>query len=101
MTVDEYKDKINGLVSNPDTAATEALSLIDEITKDIGELGAAKTSVSELQAKVADLQDTNMKLYMNIAGGTSDDDEHEDEPAEGPAVIDEFMDMLFKEEGDE
>ena len=100
MTVDEYKDKINGLVSNPDTAATEALSLIDEITKDLGELGAAKTSVSELQAKVADLQDTNMKLYMNIAGATSDD-EPEDEPAEGPAVIDEFMDMLFKEEGDE
>ena len=100
MTVDEYKDKINGLVSNPDTAATEALSLIDEITKDIGELGAAKTSVSELQAKVADLQDTNMKLYMNIAGGSSDD-EPDDEPAEGPAVIDEFMDMLFKEEGDE
>ena len=100
MTVDEYKDKINGLVSNPDTAATEALSLIDEITKDIGELGAAKTSVSELQAKVADLQDTNMKLYMNIAGGSSDD-EPEDEPAEGAAVIDEFMDMLFKEEGDE
>ena len=100
MTVDEDKDKINGLVSNPDTAATEALSLIDEITKDIGELGAAKTSVSELQAKVADLQDTNMKLYMNIAGGPSDDDQ-EDEPAEGPAVIDEFMDMLFKEEGDE
>ena len=100
MTVDEYKDKINGLVSNPDTAATEALSLIDEITKDLGELGAAKTSVSELQAKVADLQDTNMKLYMNIAGGPSDD-EQEDEPAEGPAVIDEFMDMLFKEEGDE
>ena len=100
MTVDEYKDKINGLVSNPDTAATEALSLIDEITKDLGELGAAKTSVSELQAKVADLQDTNMKLYMNIAGGTSDD-ETDDEPAEGPAVIDEFMDMLFKEEGDE
>ena len=100
MTVDEYKDKINGLVSNPDTAATEALSLIDEITKDLGELGAAKTSVSELQAKVADLQDTNMKLYMNIAGGTSDD-EPEDKPAEGPAVIDEFMDMLFKEEGDE
>ena len=100
MTVDEYKDKINGLVSNPDTAATEALSLIDEITKDLGELGAAKASVSELQAKVADLQDTNMKLYMNIAGGPSDDDQ-EDEPAEGPAVIDEFMDMLFKEEGDE
>ena len=100
MTVDEYKDKINGLVSNPDTAATEALSLIDEITKDLGELGAAKTSVSELQAKVADLQDTNMKLYMNIAGGSSDD-EPEDEPAEGTAVIDEFMDMLFKEEGDE
>ena len=100
MTVDEYKDKINGLVSNPDTAATEALSLIDEITKDLGELGAAKTSVSELQAKVAYLQDTNMKLYMNIAGGPSDDDQ-EDEPAEGPAVIDEFMDMLFKEEGDE
>ena len=100
MTVDEYKDKINGLVSNPDTAATEALSLIDVITKDLGELGAAKTSVSELQAKVADLQDTNMKLYMNIAGGPSDDDQ-EDEPAEGPAVIDEFMDMLFKEEGDE
>ena len=100
MTVDEYKDKINGLVSNPDTAATEALSLIDEITKDLGELGAAKTSVSELQAKVADLQDTNMKLYMNIAGGSSDD-EPDDEPAEGPAVIDEFMDMLFKEEGDE
>ena len=100
MTVDEYKDKINGLVSNPDTAATEALSLIDEITKDLGELGAAKTSVSELQAKVADLQDTNMKLYMNIAGGSSYD-EPEDEPAEGPAVIDEFMDMLFKEEGDE
>ena len=100
MTVDEYKDKINGLVSNPDTAATEALSLIDEITKDLGELGAAKTSVSELQAKVADLQDTNMKLYMNIAGGPSDDDQ-EDEPAEGPAVIEEFMDMLCKEEGDE
>ena len=37
-----------------------------------------------------------MKLYLSVTGTSTEDDE-DDEPAEGTAVVDELMDALFSE----
>ena len=97
MTLDEYKEKINGIISNPDTAPATAAEVLKEIEIDLGAKDASDTKVSELETKVADLQDTNMKLYLNVTGA-EDTVEADEEPATGLGVIDEFIDKMLKEE---
>lgn len=95
MTIDEYKEKINEIVSNPDTAPATAAEVLKEIEIDLGAKTTADEKVAELESKVTDLQDTNMKLYLNVTGA-EDTAADEDEPATGLGVIDEFIDKVLK-----
>lgn len=97
MKYDEYEEKINEVLSNPDTALTEISSVLEELKGDLETLEALSVKVEEQDGRIRDLQDTNMKLYLNQGGGEVEQEE-EDEPAEGMAVIDEFMEELFEEE---
>lgn len=96
MTYEEYEKRINGALANADTAPTEFVDILSELKTDLTAKDAVEREKTELQTRVRDLQDTNMKLYLSVTG-TSDEDEEEDEPAEGTAVVDELMDKLFKE----
>lgn len=96
MTYEEYEKRINGALANPDTAPTEFVNIMSELKTDLTAKDALETEKTELETRVRDLQDTNMKLYLSVTG-TSDEDEEEDEPAEGTDVVDELMDKLFKE----
>lgn len=100
MKYDEYETKINEVLSNPDTALTEISSVLEELKGDLETLEALSAKVEEQDGRIRDLQDTNMKLYLNQGGGEVEQEE-EDEPAEGMAVIDEFMEELFEEEEEE
>ena len=96
MTYEEYEKRINGALANPDTAPTEFVNILSELKTDLTAKDTLETEKTELETRVRDLQDTNMKLYLSVTGN-SDGDEEEDEPAEGTAVVDELMDKLFKE----
>lgn len=96
MTYEEYEKRINGALANVDTAPTEFVNILSELKTDLTAKETLETEKTELETRVRDLQDTNMKLYLSVTG-TSDEDEEEDEPAEGTAVVDELMDKLFKE----
>ena len=96
MTYEEYEKRINGALANADTAPTEFVNILSDLKTDLAAKEALETEKTELETRVRDLQDTNMKLYLSVTGN-SDEDEEEDEPAEGTAVVDELMDKLFKE----
>lgn len=95
MTYEEYEKRINAALSNADTAPTEFVDILSELKTDLTAKDALETEKTELETRVRDLQDTNMKLYLSVTG-TSDEEEDE-EPAEGTAVVDELMEKLFKE----
>lgn len=96
MTYEEYEKRINGALANPDTAPTEFVNILSDLKTDLTAKDTLETEKTELETRVRDLQDTNMKLYLSVTGN-SDEDEEEDEPAEGTDVVDELMDKLFKE----
>ncbi len=96
MTYEEYEKRINGALANPDTAPTEFVNILSDLKTDLTAKDTLETEKTELETRVRDLQDTNMKLYLSVTG-TSDEDEEEDEPSEGTDVVDELMDKLFKE----
>ena len=98
MTYEEYEKRINGALANPDTAPTEFVNILSELQTDLTAKDTLETEKTELETRVRDLQDTNMKLYLSVTGKSDGDgDGEEDEPAEGTAVVDELMDKLFKE----
>ena len=99
MTYEQYEERINKALTNADTAPTEFVNILSELKTDLTAKDTLETEKSELETRVRDLQDTNMKLYLSVTGN-SDEEEDEDEPAEGTAVVDELMDALFKESED-
>lgn len=99
MTYEQYEERINNALANADTAPTEFVNILSELRTDLTAKDTLETEKTELETRVRDLQDTNMKLYLSVTGN-SDEDEDEDEPAEGTAVVDELMDALFKESED-
>ena len=100
MTYEQYEERINNALANADTAPTEFVNILSELKTDLTAKDTLETEKSELETRVRDLQDTNMKLYLSVTGTSSEDDDEEDEPAEGTAVVDELMDALFKESED-
>lgn len=96
MTYEEYEKRINGALANPDTSPTEFVNILSDLKTDLTAKDTLETEKTELETRVRDLQDTNMKLYLSVSGH-SDDEDDEDEPAEGTAVVDELMEKLFKE----
>lgn len=100
MTYEQYEQRINNALANADTAPTEFVNILSELRTDLTAKDTLETEKAELETRVRDLQDTNMKLYLSVTGTSSEGDDEDDEPAEGTAVVDELMDALFKESED-
>lgn len=100
MTYEQYEQRINNALANADTAPTEFVNILSDLRTDLTAKDTLETEKAELETRVRDLQDTNMKLYLSVTGTSSEGDDEDDEPAEGTAVVDELMDALFKESED-
>lgn len=98
MKYDEYVTKINNVLSEPDTALTNVTGVFDELKTDLETRDTLRAENETLKKRISDLQDTNMKLYLSITG--KEDTTEEDDPVEGVGVIDEFLDLAFKESED-
>lgn len=95
MVYEEYDKMLTDILSNPDTALANIGAFKDALKEDLTSLESAKVANGDLEKRVRDLQDTNMKLYLSQGGAPIE--EEEPEPVTGEAVIDELMGQLFAE----
>lgn len=98
MKIDEYKTKIDGLLTNPDTALAGIGEVYEALTEDLTTRDSLADENEQLKQTVKELRETNIKLYMQ---GTSDnksetiDDSEDNEDTE--AVENFFNDILGTE----
>ena len=98
MKIDEYKTKIDGLLTNPDTALAGIGEVYDALTEDLTTRDSLADENEQLKQTVKELRETNIKLYMQ---GTSDnksetiEDSEDNEDTE--AVENFFNDILGTE----
>lgn len=100
MKIDEYKAKIDGLLTNPDTALAGIGEVYDALSEDLTTRDSLAEENEALKKTVQELRETNIRLYMQSgsadqAESIDDDVEDEDEKA-----VDEFFEGLFDEKED-
>lgn len=72
----EYTDIVK-LLSNPDTVA-EGLTNLETYNKDMTtEMETLKSANAEKDKSIADLRDSNMRLYLRVTGKPEQDEEEE------------------------
>ena len=87
MKYEDYEKKVTDLISNPEAAPVTAQEILSEIKSDTENIASLEAGIAERDARIRDLQDTNMKLFL------SQSSQIEDEPEEKSA--DEILDELF------
>lgn len=91
MKYEDYEARVTALISNPDTAPTVAQEFLSEIKADSEAFASLEAGIAERDARIRDLQDTNMKLFLSQSAPAGEDDEEE-------KTADEILDELFKED---
>lgn len=94
MKFDEVKERITGLISDPDKAAENAVGLLSDLESDYTSMDSMAEKSEADEARIRELQDTNQKLFLSVTG-TPPEEEEEEEKEPG---ID--WDNLFKEDND-
>lgn len=94
---DDYKAKIDLILTNPDTALSEIGSVYEDLESDLTTLESLTAENESLNSKVNELRETNIKLYMQSSGEATEMSGTEEEDTEEKAV-DEFFDELMKGE---
>lgn len=98
MKYEEYENRITEVLKNPDTALVEIKGVFEELKKDLTTLETLTVANADYEKRVKDLQDTNMKLFLSQGTKIDDSADPEEEPREGEAVIDEFLELVEESE---
>lgn len=98
MTYEEYKKGLTDALSNPDTALTSIEPLLESLKGDIESMETLKTKVETQDARIRDLQDTNLKLFLSQTSETENEDESK--PSEAAQAVDSFFEGLNKAGGE-
>lgn len=77
MTYEEYETMKNELTT--ENAPIVVGSILDALKTDLAERDALKAEVEAKDKKIADLQDTNMKLFLNQTNDESGEEEDDEE----------------------
>lgn len=96
MKYEEYESAIRAMVENPDTMLASVDGILDNLKTDLEARDALTGEVDELNARVKDLQETNIKLWISKGGEVVE--EEEKEPATGKDVINEILEELKEDE---
>lgn len=97
MTYDELEKKITKVLEAPDSALATIRPVLDEIKADYETMIVLAEAKEKNEARIRDLQDTNMKLFLAQSGKKVEEDGEEEE-LEGAEAIDAFVAELNKEE---
>lgn len=98
MKYTEYKDAIDGLLTNPDTALAGIGDIYAELESDLTTKDSLATENEELKNKVKELQETNIKLFLSQSNDSTEDTTPEDEQDEDTKAVEEFFEELNGEE---
>ena len=99
MKIDEYKAKIDGLLTNPDTALAGIGEVYDALSEDLTTRDSLAEENETLKKTVQELRETNIRLYMAQGGDNTEDDSSDDEVVdEDVKAVDEFFEELFEED---
>lgn len=86
MKIDEYKSLISELSKTENM--TEVLQkILDAIIEDTAKLESLETTNNELNDKIRELQDTNMKLFLSQTKQSEEEEEEEELDAIGMAKL--------------
>ena len=78
MKYEEYESKlVNEVLKNPDSAALAVQDILKELKTDCETMASLEAGIAEKDSRIRDLQDTNMKLFLQNCSGTPDQDETE------------------------
>lgn len=83
MTFDEVKEKITNLVSDPDKAAENAVSLLSDLESDYTNMESMAEKSKADDSRIRELQDTNQKLFLSVTGSPKEEEEEEEEKEPG------------------
>lgn len=98
MTYDELEKKVTEVLQQPDSALVAIMPVLKEIKADYESLVSLTAKVEQQDNRIRDLQDTNMKLFLNQTGQVKDKEDEDEDDVEGPDAIDAFVNKLNKEE---
>lgn len=87
------KKAISTALAKEDGGLADMPSIIEKIGEDYDAKEALAQKVGELEGKVRELQDSNLKLFLAQTGGESE----EEEELDGMEAVDAFWDDLLKE----
>lgn len=98
MKYEDYESKLTGVVSNPDSAPIAVQEILKDLKSDAATMDSMAAELSEKDAKIRELQDTNTKLFLQVTGTDSSDDKPEDwSELEGDEALEAFIEA-HKEE---
>lgn len=95
MKIEDFKKRFNSIIENPDTGVADAPTFLEEVEADYTSAGALAEKVTELESRVKDLQEANIKLYLAQTGTAPEEDDIDEE--DGEAYIDTVFSDLLKE----
>lgn len=98
MTYAEYKEKVDKLLTNPDTALAGIEDIYKELEADLTTKDSLEAEVNTLRDQVSALRETNIKLYMQRTGEAPEQDGEEITEEDGEKYIDKVFDDVMKEE---
>lgn len=92
MMYEDYENIAKGLTT--ENAPDIVKQLLDGIKTDIESIDALTKSNAEMDKKIRDLQDTNIKLFLSQTGKAENDPEEDEEEKEIAAVEKEIDNIL-------
>ena len=90
----DYKERIDGILTNPDTALGEIGKVYEDLESDLTTLDSVTEENLSLKDQVEELRQTNIKLYLASQGEATDESGTEPEDTEEKSV-EEFFDELM------
>lgn len=80
MTVEEYQAALNGIVQNPETAATAALNIMEGVKKDAAERDAYKATIAEKDKTINTINAQAAQYLITQTGASPSADVESEEP---------------------
>lgn len=90
MKYEEYEALINDGLKNPDKAPAVFKEVLEALKADTTTLGTQSEKIIEQDARIRDLQDTNMKLFLSQTSSRAEEKEDKTPDEE----IDDFFNNL-------
>lgn len=92
MSIDDYKKLINTGLKDPDKIPDTLTSVLENIDQDLSRLNKLEDAIKEKDEKIRNLQDTNIKMFLNQTSNVNI--EKEDKKLEGMDYVNDFIEKL-------